>query len=120
MAVNVEAARLSLRIGDDRGGRYHFGETWNFIQDADRGFAELRALSGSRKEAIAMNGDIFPRTTGARRHLRLVPPAPAPRLAVRINILNGRSAFGRSRVFRLADHELGELIAHAGRSEARS
>jgi hypothetical protein len=50
VAVNAEAARLSLRIADDRGGRYHFKEVWDFIQEADRGFAELRALSGSHKE----------------------------------------------------------------------
>ena len=50
VAANAEAARLSLRIADDRGGRYHFGEAWDFIQEADRGFAELRALSGSQKK----------------------------------------------------------------------
>ena len=50
VAANAEAARLSLRIADDRGGRYHFGEAWDTIQEADRGFAELRALSGSQKK----------------------------------------------------------------------
>ena len=50
VAVNAEAAALSLRIADDRGGRYHFNEAWDSIQEADRGFAELRALSGSHKE----------------------------------------------------------------------
>ena len=50
VAVNAEAAALSLRIADDRGGRYHFNEAWDSIQDAGRGFAELRALSGSHKE----------------------------------------------------------------------
>jgi hypothetical protein len=50
VAVNAEAARLSLRIADDRGARYHFKEAWGSIQEADRGFAELRALSGSHGE----------------------------------------------------------------------
>ncbi len=49
VAVNAEAARMSLRIADDRGGRYHFREAWHSIQEADRGFAELRALSGSHR-----------------------------------------------------------------------
>jgi hypothetical protein len=64
----------------------------------------------------------FPRTMGARRHLCLVPPVPAPsgRLAVRINVLDGRSPIGRSRAFRLHDHELGELIACALRLESRT
>jgi hypothetical protein len=50
VAVNAEAARLSLRIADDRGARYHFKEVWDSLQEADRGFAELRALSGSHQE----------------------------------------------------------------------
>lgn len=52
-------------------------------------------------------------------HLRLVPPAPAPRLAVRINIFNGRSPFGRTRVFRLAERDIDELIAITQRMEWR-
>jgi hypothetical protein len=50
VAANAEAARLSLRIVDDRGARYHFSEVWCSIQEANRGFAELRALSSSHKE----------------------------------------------------------------------
>ena len=52
-------------------------------------------------------------------HLRHVPPEPQPRrrLAVRISVLDGRSAFGRSRAFRLAHDELAELIAAATRME---
>jgi len=55
-------------------------------------------------------------------HLRLVPPAPAPRrrLAVRISVLDGRSAFGRSRAFRLTHDDLDELIAVATRLERRA
>jgi hypothetical protein len=55
-------------------------------------------------------------------HLRLVPPAPAPRrrLAVRINVLDGRSAFGRSRAFHLSHDEHDELIAVAMRMERRA
>jgi hypothetical protein len=57
-----------------------------------------------------------------RSRLRLVPPVPPPRrlLAVRINVLDGRSPFGRSRTFRLAHDELDELIAIATRMERRA
>jgi hypothetical protein len=60
-----------------------------------------------------MTAPLFP----PRPRLRLVPPEPAPRhrLAVRISVLDGHSAFGRSRVFRLAHNELDELIAVAMR-----
>ncbi|MDQ6869837.1 MAG: hypothetical protein M3178_16320 [Pseudomonadota bacterium] len=56
-----------------------------------------------------------------RPRLHLVPPAPAPRrlFAVRINVLDGRSSFGRSRAFRLAHDELDELINVALQLEAR-
>jgi hypothetical protein len=52
-----------------------------------------------------MTGSLFPQ----RPHLRIVekpPLAPRHRLAVQINVLDGHSAFGRSRVFRLAHNEL--------------
>jgi hypothetical protein len=54
-------------------------------------------------------------------YLRLVPPEPQPRcrLAVRISVLDGRSPFGRSRVFRLAKSDLDQLINAATRLEAR-
>jgi hypothetical protein len=54
-------------------------------------------------------------------YLRLLPREPQPRhrLAVRINVLDGRSAFGRSRVFRLAESDLDQLINAATRLEAR-
>jgi hypothetical protein len=57
-----------------------------------------------------------------RPHLRLVPPEPPPRhrLAVLISVLDGRSAFGRSRVFRLTHDDLDELIAFATRMERRA
>ncbi len=58
-----------------------------------------------------MTGAPFPRHS----HLRLVPPEPQSRhrLAVRISVLDGHSAFGRSRVFRLPHNDLDELIAVA-------
>jgi len=64
-----------------------------------------------------MTGAPFPRHS----HLRLIPPAPAPcrRLAVRISVLEGRAAFGRSRAFRLTHDDLDELIAVAMRMERR-
>jgi hypothetical protein len=57
-----------------------------------------------------------------RPRLRLVPPAPPPRrlLAVRINVLDGHSAFGRSHSFRLTHDDLDELIAVAMRLERRA
>jgi hypothetical protein len=38
---------------------------------------------------------------------------------VRINIFNGRSPFGRTRVFRLAERDIDELIAITQRMEWR-
>ena len=57
-----------------------------------------------------------------RPHLQLVPAEPRPRrlLEVRLHVLDGRSAFGRSRAFRLAHVELDELIAAATRMERRA
>jgi hypothetical protein len=62
------------------------------------------------------------RRFGVRPHLRLVPPQSPPRprrLDVRISVADGRSAFGRSRVFRLTHDDLDELIAVAMRMERR-
>jgi hypothetical protein len=55
------------------------------------------------------------------RHLRLVDRAPpAPRLAVHISAFAGRDGpHGRSRTFRLTEHDLAELLALAGRLENR-
>lgn len=56
-------------------------------------------------------------------HLRLVPPAPSPRprrIEVRIVVSSGRMPIGRSRPFRLSDHNLQELIETTMRLEARS
>ena len=63
-----------------------------------------------------MTGAPFPH----RPHLRLVPPAPAPRrrLSVRINVLDGHSAYGRAGPFRLTESDLERLIATAERLEA--
>ena len=65
-----------------------------------------------------MTGAAFP----SRPNLRLVPPAPAPRrcLSVRINVLDVRSAFGRSRAFSLAESDIDELIAVAMQMERRA
>jgi hypothetical protein len=64
-----------------------------------------------------MIGAPFPRHS----HLRLVPPEPQPRrrLAVRINVLDRRQAFGRAGPFRLTESDVNELIAVALRLEAR-
>ncbi|PNE10943.1 MAG: hypothetical protein CR217_11570 [Beijerinckiaceae bacterium] len=64
-----------------------------------------------------MTAPLFP----PRPRLRLVEKPPlAPRLEVRIHVLDGRSAFGRSRAFRLTHNDLDELIAVAMRMERRS
>ena len=54
-------------------------------------------------------------------YLRLVTREPQPRrrLSVQIDVLDGRSAFGRSRAFRLSNSDLERLIATAERLEAR-
>ncbi len=65
-----------------------------------------------------MTGAPFPRHS----HFRLVPAAVPPRprrLEARFHVLDGRSAFGRSRAFRLTHDELDELIAVAMRMERR-
>jgi hypothetical protein len=63
-----------------------------------------------------MTGAPFPRHS----HLRLVPPEPRPRrLEVRINAIEARYPYGRSRVFRLTHDDLDELIAVALRMERR-
>ena len=55
-------------------------------------------------------------------YLRLVPREPQPRrrLAVRINVIDGHSAFGRSRVFRLAEDDLWKLVEIATRMERQA
>jgi hypothetical protein len=64
-----------------------------------------------------MTAPLFP----TRPCLRLVEKPPlAPRLEVRIHVLDGRSAFGRSRAFRLTHDDLDELIAVALRMERRA
>jgi hypothetical protein len=58
-----------------------------------------------------------------RHHLRLVLPPPSPRprrLEVRISVADGRAPHGRSRLFRLIERHLDELIAVATRLEFRS
>ena len=67
-----------------------------------------------------MTGAPFPRHS----HLRLIPapspPRPRPRrIDVRFHVSDGRSAFGRSRAFRLTHDALDELIAVAMRMEQR-
>jgi len=64
-----------------------------------------------------MTAPLFP----SRPRLRLVEKTPlAPRLEVRIHVLDGRSAFGRSRAFRLTHNDLDELIDVASRLERRA
>jgi len=58
-----------------------------------------------------------------RPRLYVVPPAPPPRprrIEVRFHVLDGRSAYGRSRAFHLLRADLDELIDHALRLEARA
>jgi hypothetical protein len=65
-----------------------------------------------------MTAPLFP----PRPRLRLVEKTPlAPRryLSVRINVLDGRSAFGRSRAFRITEDDLCELVDVALRLERR-
>jgi len=65
-----------------------------------------------------MTGEISPQTTSARGpHLRLVPPPRPRRLSVRISVADSRSPIGRTRIFRLSDHDLDQLIAVAMRLE---
>ena len=55
-------------------------------------------------------------------HLRLVdpsPPQPRRRYETRIVVSAARLPIGRSRVFRLAESDIDELIAIATRLEAR-
>lgn len=53
-------------------------------------------------------------------YLRLVPRSPRPRrIDVRISAADGRAPYGRSRVFRLAESDLDQLINAATRLEAR-
>jgi hypothetical protein len=62
-----------------------------------------------------------PQTMGARRHLRLVPQPPRPRrLEARIAVADGRSPIGRTRLFRLSERNLQELIETAKLREARA
>ena len=58
----------------------------------------------------------------SERHLRLIDRAPpAPRVAVRITAFADRGGpHGRSRAFRLTEHDLEELIDLAVRLENRA
>jgi hypothetical protein len=59
--------------------------------------------------------------TGAP-HLRLLPPPSPPRprrIDVRISAADGRAPIGRTRLFRLSERNLQELIDTAMRMEAR-
>jgi hypothetical protein len=63
-----------------------------------------------------MTGAPFP----PRHRLWLVSSSPRPRrLEVRINATEARYPYGRSRVFRLAESDLNQLINAATRLEAR-
>jgi hypothetical protein len=60
--------------------------------------------------------------TGAGRHLRLVPPPSPPRprrLEIRISVADARGPYGRTRIFRLSEHDFEQLIVTAERFEAR-
>jgi hypothetical protein len=47
------ACNARMSSSDDRGGRYHFSEALDCIQEAGRGFAELRELAGERWADVA-------------------------------------------------------------------
>jgi hypothetical protein len=51
--------------------------------------------------------------------LRLVPPPRPRRLSVRISVADGRSPICRTRILRLSDRDLEQLINAAPRLEAR-
>jgi hypothetical protein len=64
-----------------------------------------------------MTGAPFPRHS----HLRLVPREPQPRrIEVRIAVNAARAPYGRSRIFRLRERDLAELVAQAERLERRA
>jgi hypothetical protein len=66
-----------------------------------------------------MTTPLFP----SRPRLRLVPREPQavrPRLAVRVNVFDGRSPFGRAGPFRLTESDVNELIAIVTRMERRA
>jgi hypothetical protein len=63
-----------------------------------------------------MTAPLFP----PRPRLRLVEKPPlAPRLEVRIHVLDRRAPYGRAGPFRIAESDVNELIAIATRMEAR-
>jgi hypothetical protein len=47
------------------------------------------------------------------------PPRPR-RIEVRFHVIDGRAAYGRSRIFHLAESDIDELIAIATRMERRA
>jgi hypothetical protein len=63
-----------------------------------------------------MTAPLFP----TRRCLRLVEKPPlAPRLEVRIHVLDRRAPYGRAGPFRLAENDLWKLVEIATRLESR-
>jgi hypothetical protein len=63
-----------------------------------------------------MTAPLFP----PRPRLRLVEKPPlAPRLEVRIHVLDRRAPYGRAGPFRLAENDLWKLVEIATRLEAR-
>jgi len=66
-----------------------------------------------------MTGVLLPQPIGARV-LQLVSRSPRlRRIDVRISAADTRSPIGRTRIFRLTDHDFEQLIATAERFEAR-
>jgi hypothetical protein len=92
--------------------------------------ASAAARTGSGND-VCFGGEQFPdsalaqkyeaqnlvRRFGVRHdHLRLVPRPPPPRsrrIEVRISAMDGRTPIGRSRLLRLRESDLQELIDHA-------
>lgn len=98
--------------------------------------ASAAAPAGSG-DAVCFDGERFPDSAHAQKHqaqnlvrrfgvrhdhLRLVPRRPPPRsrrIEVRISAMDGRTPIGRSRLLRLRESDLQELIDHAARMEQR-
>ena len=63
--------------------------------------------------------NVVPFPSRPKLHLVLPVPPPRPRrLEVRITVADGRAPFGRTRLFRLDEHDVEKLIDCALRLEA--
>jgi hypothetical protein len=119
--LHGEGCQISVEAGDDTGAIYSLSRLIAHTKHAARIGIDLRAIrdeSRLQQGSRPMTGAPFHR----RPNLRLVPPATPLRclFTVRINVLDGHSAFGRSRAFRLVESDVEQLIHHALRLESRA